>query len=203
MTWFKKYGAFVYSGTNLIGPGRLIAVAGPSGAGKDTLMSLVRAACRGEQDIVFPRRVATRPSSAHEEHDSLSEDAFGRASADGAFALSWTAHGLKYGIPAAIDGEIRAGRTVVCNVSRSIVDDIRARYARVTVVLITAPYEVLAKRLAARGRPTDGSLDDRVRRASAHENSFDHDVIIKNVAEPDIGAQKLLDIVRGLCRVDK
>ena len=39
----------------------------------------------------------------------------------GDFAFWWEAHGLKYALPAAIDDDIRAGRTVVCNVSRGIV----------------------------------------------------------------------------------
>jgi ribose 1,5-bisphosphokinase len=138
--------------------------------------------------------------SAHEDHDSLSNDAFDRAAAEGAFAFSWSAHGLRYGVPAAIDGDIRAGRTVVCNVSRSIVDEIRERYASVVVVLITAPYDVLAKRLAARGRTTDGPLGARMTRASTHENSFRPDAVVENVAGPDVGAQQLLNIVRGLCR---
>src|SRR5216117_2947292 len=97
-----------------IGPGRLVLVVVPSGAGKDTLIDRVRTACREDAGIVFPRRVVTRLSSSAEDHDTISEAAFDQAATDGAFALWWTAHGLKYGIPAAIDNDIRAGRTVAC-----------------------------------------------------------------------------------------
>ena len=45
-----------------------------------------------------------------------------------------------------------ADRTVVCNVSRTVVAAARARYAHVTVVLITASPAILAARLAQRGR---------------------------------------------------
>src|SRR5450756_1114872 len=88
-----------------IGPGRLVLVVGPSGAGKDTLIDAVRAACRDEAGVVFPRRVVTRPWSAAEDHDTISDASFDQAAANGAFALWWAAHGLNYGIPAAIDAD--------------------------------------------------------------------------------------------------
>ena len=43
-----------------IGPGRLVLVVGPSGAGKDTLIGLAQAACADDDIVVFTRRVVTR-----------------------------------------------------------------------------------------------------------------------------------------------
>jgi len=66
-----------------IGPGRLVAVAGPSGAGKDTLLRFARNLLGGDPNIVFPRRVVTREPSAEEDHDALSEAGFAAAVAAG------------------------------------------------------------------------------------------------------------------------
>ena len=86
--------------------GAFVAVVGPSGAGKDTLIGYAKArlAEKGRGRFHFVRRVITRAADGStEDHDTLSPMAFERAEADGAFALSWEAHGLCYGLPAEID----------------------------------------------------------------------------------------------------
>jgi ribose 1,5-bisphosphokinase len=173
----------------MIGPGRLVLVVGPSGAGKDTLIDLARTALRDDASVVFPRRVITRPA-ADEPHDSMDADAFDKAARAGAFALTWDAHDLRYGIPAGIDAVIRAGRSVVCNVSRAIIAEARERYADVRVVLVTAPPDVLAARLAARARGSDGDLARRLAR-SENFAALAADCVIANVEAPDVGAAAL------------
>lgn len=178
----------------LIGPGHLVLVVGPSGAGKDTLLAHVREAARGDDSIVVVRRIVTRASSAAEDHDMLTETAFDQAVVEGAFAIWWGAHGNKYAIPRAAEDAIRAGRTVLCNVSRAVVAEQRARYARVTAVLVTAPEEMLRQRLASRDRSSDGDVAKRVARAG--EVEVQPDVVIMNVGEVAEAAAKLLAVAR-------
>ncbi len=177
-----------------IGPGRLILVVGPSGAGKDTLIARVKAACAQAPSIVFPRRVVTRPASAAEDHDSLEDAAFDHAAKNGDFAFWWQAHALKYGIPRTVDDDVRAGHTVVCNVSRSIIGAVRVRYARVEAILVTAPTEILAARLAGRSRSTDGSLEERIKRNDAFAD-FRADLVIENSGAPAAAVRQLLDMI--------
>lgn len=177
-----------------IGPGRLVLVVGPSGAGKDTLIDGARAVLRDDPGVVFPRRVVTRPASPGEDHDSLSVADFARRAAEGAFALCWKAHGLSYGVPGSIDADLRAGRTVVCNVSRAVVAAARARYQQVLVALVTAPEEVLASRLAARARASDGVLADRLARPA---NALAADVVIQNVEAPEAGIALLISVIHA------
>jgi ribose 1,5-bisphosphokinase len=178
-----------------IGPGRLVLVVGPSGAGKDTLLDLARTAFRDDASIVFPRRVITR-AAAGEPHDTMDTDAFESAARAGAFALTWHAHDLRYGIPASIDADIHAGRTVVCNVSRTIVAQARERYAEVRVVLVTAPAEVLAARLAGRARGSDGDLARRLARSEGFA-ALAADCVIANVDAPEAGAAALTAVIAG------
>ena len=181
----------------MLGPGRLVLVVGPSGAGKDTLIDGVRQGCAGDSTVAFPRRVITRPASAFEDHDTLNRDAFDRAITAGTFALWWEAHGNRYGIPLAIEDDIRAGRTVVCNVSRTIVDAARGRYANVAVVLITAPQRILQVRLASRQRGSDGNLRRRIARSTELGRSCRHDFVIRNVWPQAVGIRRLLNLIRG------
>jgi ribose 1,5-bisphosphokinase len=178
-----------------IGPGRLLLVIGPSGAGKDTLLGLAKAACTDDMNIVFPRRVVTREASSSEDNESLSPDAFQRALQQGAFAMHWEAHGHCYALPKAIDDDIRAGRTVIVNVSRMVVEAIRRSYADVVVVSITAPPQILAERLATRARSSDGQIEARLRRIV--EDAARPDVTISNVSSAEYHARQLVRIIKG------
>jgi ribose 1,5-bisphosphokinase len=180
----------------VIGPGRLILVVGPSGAGKDTLIGWATAACAGDGTIVFPRRVVTREASPFEDNEQVSLDAFRQALNNNEFAVQWEAHGHCYALPGAINDDIRGGRTVVANVSRTVVDAVRRAYADVTVVSITAPPEVLAERLAARARSSDGQLADRLRRA-VDDAAAVPDVTIVNVGRVDDRGREFVHAIRG------
>lgn len=187
--------ALLSSGAARIGPGRLILVVGPSGAGKDTLISGARAALLDDPQVVFPRRVVTRASSEFEQHESLSELEFDRAVEAEAFAFWWEAHGHRYGIPKSIDADVCAGRTVVCNVSRAIVEGLREDYARVVVVLVTASPHILAERRANRGRASDGNGGSRLQRES--QQTLRSDFIISNTGVVETGVRALVEIAAG------
>ncbi|WP_213769355.1 phosphonate metabolism protein/1,5-bisphosphokinase (PRPP-forming) PhnN [Bradyrhizobium sp. dw_78] len=179
-----------------IGPGRLILVVGPSGAGKDTLLGLARAACADNAGIVFARRVVTREASSFEDNEQVSHDAFQQALASDAYAMHWEAHGHCYGLPRVIDDEIRAGRTVIANVSRTVVGAMREAYQHVVVVSITAPPQVLAERLAMRARGSDGKIEQRLGRAVDGAAAVP-DFTILNVGIADYHARQLVRIIKA------
>ncbi|MEZ5809828.1 MAG: phosphonate metabolism protein/1,5-bisphosphokinase (PRPP-forming) PhnN [Rhizobiaceae bacterium] len=148
------------------GPGRIVLVVGPSGAGKDTLLAYAADALGDRSDIVFPRRLVTRASDpGREDHDSISMDEFERMRAGADHALCWEAHGHGYIIPRSVADDVAAGRTVVFNASRSVIADAVERFATVRVAIIKASDKVLAKRLAARGSESREDIRRRLKRA--------------------------------------
>jgi ribose 1,5-bisphosphokinase len=178
-----------------IGPGRLVLVVGPSGAGKDTLLNLARAACTGDRTIVFPRRIVTREASSFEDNRQLAPESFQAALTRGEFAVHWEAHGHCYALPRDLEGDIRAGRIVVANVSRTVVDALRRVYADVVVVEITAPPEMLAERLAMRARGSDGAIERRLRRNV--DAAPAPDITIVNIGDAEPHARQLLAAIKG------
>lgn len=98
--------------------GVLVLVVGPSGAGKDTLIAAAKEQFAGDVRLQFPRRLVTRPAGLYEDHASIDAADFARLATSDGFALHWQAHGLGYGVPAAIGDALGKGAIVVCNASR-------------------------------------------------------------------------------------
>jgi thymidine phosphorylase len=147
--------------------GTLFLIVGPSGAGKDALIDGARAALATDPRFVFARRIITREADAGgEDHLAATPGEFADRQAAGGFLLSWQAHGLHYGLSAELGTMLAAGRHVVANVSRAVISQAAERLAPVRVVLVTAPPEILARRLEARGREDAATIGARLQRAA-------------------------------------
>lgn len=141
--------------------GRLIAVVGPSGVGKDSLIAEISAA---RPAFAVTRRAITRPVDLSEPFESLDDDAFDRRLSAGGFALHWSAHGLRYGIPVDTLNAVRAGHDVIANLSRGMLEQAATLYGRLTILSITASPAVLALRLGQRGREGADEIARRLAR---------------------------------------
>ncbi|MES2889092.1 MAG: phosphonate metabolism protein/1,5-bisphosphokinase (PRPP-forming) PhnN [Pseudomonadota bacterium] len=149
---------------------RLLVVVGPSGAGKDSVLRAWRERLSAtDAEVAFARRVITRPPEANEAHESVDEEAFARLRAQRALATWWQANGLLYGIRQTELAPLAQGAWVVMNGSRAHLPALRAQAPGLRAVAITAPTEVLAERLAQRGREDAQALAQRLARAPQAE----------------------------------
>lgn len=158
--------------------GQLIAVVGPSGVGKDTIMQTLKAQC---PEIELAKRVITRPQDAGgEDFIGASAEEFARRKSDGEFALDWIAHGLSYGVPKSIEEYLEDGRNVLFNGSRAALPLAEEKYPELKIIMILASQETLAKRLADRGRESARDVQNRLKRASYKAPAGKNVVMISN-----------------------
>lgn len=173
--------------------GTLFLVVGQSGVGKDTLLNGARAALAGCPDFIFARRVITRPADAGgEDHEPVEEEEFARRKAEGAFLLSWSAHGLDYGLPVALADDLAKGRHVVANGSRDTIATLAARVPQLVVIEVTADPKVVAERLQARGRETGEAIAERMTRTTAPIPAHVTTIKVRNDADVVLGTERLI-----------
>lgn len=142
--------------------GRLVAVVGASGVGKDSLIDALATAAPW---LHRARRVITRPPGPGESFDSVTPQQFERMRQDGAFCLHWEAHGLRYGIPAGTEARVARGDEAVANLSRGALPEAAEVFRRLLVLHLTASPAILAARLGGRGREDGAAIGERLGRA--------------------------------------
>ncbi len=126
----------------MIRSGLLIAVVGPSGAGKDTILARLKSLLPPAH-FVFPTRIISRPADGNEASAYLAADEFPLARRRGDFLIDWEAHGLSYAVPASVRRDLEQGLHVIVNLSRSVPQLLRLKGLPVLVVHVTARGDVL------------------------------------------------------------
>lgn len=171
---------------------------GPSGVGKDSLIDGARVTLAGDPTVVFARREITRPADAGgEDHLGVDIDTFRARRAAGGYLLAWEAHGLGYGVPAELGERLASGATVVANVSRTVLDEARARLPQVRVVSVTVSPDVLEARLRQRGRENVEAIAERLARAGQFEVTGEDVTVIHNDGALAEGIARLVAAIRG------
>jgi thymidine phosphorylase len=171
--------------------GNFFFVVGPSGAGKDSLLSGVQPLLPPGQ-FIFARRVITREAVAHtEDHDSCSEAEFVAREQNGEFLITWQAHGLMYGLPASLLEAIASGIHVIANGSRNMIELLQRKVPSLKVIEVNAPLEVLRARLSARSRESPEEIERRLQRASLALPAGVPSVRVMNDLSLDIGVSRL------------
>ncbi len=182
---------------NIACGGRLVYIVGPSGAGKDSVITAAKAMVNKNKFLYFSRRYVTRISVSDKDDLPISTFAFAHYRQSGFFALDWDAHGFSYGIPAAINKPLRGGLTVVVNGSRAHLPAALAKYPAMTVVHVSVPPQVAHARLIARGREDAAAIDERIHRTPPLELPPEQLVTIDNSGALDCAGRALADVLLG------
>jgi ribose 1,5-bisphosphokinase len=177
---------------------RLIYVVGASGAGKDSVMAYARARLDSGSPVAFAHRYITRPADAGgENHVALSRAEFELRRTRGCFLLDWESHGHCYGIGMETAYWLAAGIVVVANGSRAYLSEARKRVGALQPVEIRARDEVLADRLAGRGRETREEIAARIERARRLQLDEPDTVVIDNSGQLDVAGEALLALIQA------
>jgi ribose 1,5-bisphosphokinase len=143
---------------------RLVYVIGPSGAGKDSVLAGLRQTWP-LSNVYWARRTISRPAQADgEQHEAVGSATFAQLKLAQAFAMHWSANGLSYGVRHTELQALHEGCWVFVNGSRGWLPQLLVEWPQATVVHIGAASQVLARRLAERGRETTQDVAARLER---------------------------------------
>ncbi|MBI0002951.1 phosphonate metabolism protein/1,5-bisphosphokinase (PRPP-forming) PhnN [Bartonella sp. M0177] len=161
-------------------PGWFVAIVGPSGAGKDTIINAVHQALKNNPEFLFVRRTITRKAgiNSFDGHDETSQnignednigvslEKFLELSEKASFSLQWFAHGIHYALPIGIVDEVHKGKIVIANISRAELEHAKELFGKVFVIEINAPIGILKERLINRKREKITDIEERLERAN-------------------------------------
>jgi ribose 1,5-bisphosphokinase len=176
-----------------------VLVVGPSGAGKDSILTYARRRLADDPRFVFARRLITRSEpDPSEDYEACGPAAFAATEAAGALALSWRAHGTAYGIRTAVLDDLARGRIVIASVSRGVIAAGAALARHVIVAHITASPDILATRLQARAREAPAAIMARLAREAPLPPHTGTLVVINNDGALAVGGEAMITALREL-----
>jgi phosphonate metabolism protein PhnN/1,5-bisphosphokinase (PRPP-forming) len=177
-----------------------VLVCGASGAGKDSVMGWAQNHLAGQRNVVFARRIVTRPAQSGSEHDEVSVHQFDQLVQAHALAWHWNAHGFGYGISKHYAADVAAGRVVVINGSREHASALSTQELahQVRIVQVVAHPAQLAQRLYQRGRDTLQAVAQRLERNTQFADLHADCTIVNSGALGDAGLQLAQFLLSGV-----
>lgn len=153
--------------------GRVIYLMGPSGSGKDSLLEAAAPVFEVAHCQVMRRVITRSAESVGEEAVSVTHEEFDVLEKQGAFAMSWRANGLAYGIPESMRGWLASGWNVVVNGSRGYLKEALRLYPELVAIVLTVEPAALRERLLLRNRENREQIEARLSRNSEYDEQWE------------------------------
>lgn len=165
----------------------LVVLSGPSGAGKDSVLSAALRRDTRLATVVTAKTRAPRPGEQHGVHQLfLSEQEFGDLLAAGGFLEHATVYGHRSGVPRdQVQRLLAAGKTVIIRTDVQGARTLRRKIPQALLVFLTVPSIAdLEARMRARSADDEAAMQRRLSIAEsemAEAAHFDH--VIVNAAD--------------------
>ena len=162
-------------GTDSPRSGLLFLVTAPSGAGKDSVIGVLRD--RGV-DVTFAITALTRPPREGErdglEHFFLTETEFEQRLANGWFLETASVYGRRYGTPIhQVREPLLAGRDVMLRLDVQGARELKRRYPGAIAIFVEPPSpEEAERRMRSRATESPREIERRIAAMRAYEMSF-------------------------------
>lgn len=182
----------------------LVIVSGPSGVGKDTVITALRS-IPADPPRHFVVTCTTRPRRAYEEdgvhYHFLSRSAFLERREAGELLEANEVHGHWYGTPRdEVRQALRSGHDVILKIDVQGAAVVKQKVSAALLVFLVPPsLEDLFSRLQARATESADELDVRQRNAAlelARQKDYDH-VVLNETGEVDRTAARVDAIIRA------
>lgn len=170
--------------------GKLIIIAGPSGAGKGTILSAFKD--NEELNLHFSISATTRPPREGEQNGVhyffLSKEDFDKRVANGEFLEHEDFHSASYGtLKSQVEKQLAEGENVLFDIDVNGAMNIKNIYGKraLSIFIMPPSLEVLRQRLIGRGTETMEKIEERLSRAE-YEMSFAEkfdEVVVNDILE--------------------
>lgn len=181
---------------------KILYLIGPSGSGKDSIISSLSSRLSPESGLLVATRYITRSSDAGDEnHIQLTDKEFDLRFSLGFFSMSWEANGFKYGIGQELDTWLRTGNSSLVNGSREYLPIALEKYGDALVpVLIVVDEGTLRQRLLDRGRESREQIDARITRNKNIDGDLNSSCqIIDNSTDLEVAIAQLERLIDDHC----
>jgi ribose 1,5-bisphosphokinase len=180
---------------------KIFYIMGPSGSGKDSIISGLRALLHPNSGTMIAHRYITRHWKAGgENHIELTDNEFNLRKSLGLFSLSWEANGHQYGIGCEVDAWLKANHSVIVNGSREHLPEAITYYGdKLIPILISVDDDCIRERLQNRGRESSEEIEARIQRSQFYTKSLaDRCHLIKNNTDLESAIRNLATLIDSL-----